>query len=274
MKFCMNCGAQMEDSAEICPSCNAKQTTTADTADPTVPANAAEATKSAEVAEAAKSSSQTNMKFCMHCGSQMEDNAEVCPSCGANQTNSAEAADPTVPAEAANPSSKTKPVLIAAAAVVVLIILLILKALFGASYIDPVDNLCKCMETGKGKYLYKCVPAFLIEDEYDDMKKSEIIDELDESAEDMLESLEKTFGDDIKVKYKVKKKEKIDSDDIDELEDDLKDEYDKRIKISKGYELKVKLTIKGDDRDSSNTQTLKVYKISGKWYFLDNIPGL
>lgn len=220
------------------------------------------------------------MKFCMECGNQMEDSENICPKCGKsqdqtpNQTNT-DVADPTAPAaEVLNTSSKTKPILIAAAAVAVMVVLLILKALFGGSYMDPIDDLCKGMETGKGKYLYKCSPKFLIEEEYEDMKKSEIIEELDEFAEDMLKSLEKTFGDDIKVKCKVKKKEKIDSDDIDELEDDLKDKYDKRIKISKGYELKVKFTIKGDDRDSSNTQTLKVYKVDGNWCFIDSVSGI
>ncbi len=203
-------------------------------------------------------------KFCMQCGAQMDDNAEICSSCGAAQTNAPDGA--AVSAGETKKSSMAP--LIAAAAVVVVILLLILKALFGGSYKEPIDNMCKAMETGKGKYLYKCMPEFLFEEQFEDMKKSEIIDELDEEAEDALDSMEDKYGDDVKVSYKIKDKEKIDKDDLEDLEETLEDVYDSKIKIRKGYEVEVKLKIKGDDDSDSETATVKVYKINGDWCFI------
>ena len=155
--------------------------------------------------------------------------------------------------------------LIAAAAVVVVILLLILKALFGGSYKEPIDNMCKAMETGKGKYLYKCMPDFVLDEQYEDMKKSEIIDELDEQAEDALEDMEDEFGDDVKVSYKIKDKEKIDKDDLEDMEEMFEDVYDSKIKITKGYEVDVKIKVKGDDESKNQEVTLNVYKINGDW---------
>ncbi len=204
-------------------------------------------------------------KFCMQCGAQIDDNAEICSSCGAAQT-STSAGD----AVAVNgDSKKSKAIVIAVAAVVVVIVLLLLKALLGGGYKSPIDNVLKGMETGKGKYIYKAVPEFILEEEYDDMKKSEIIDELDDYVGDYLDNLEDRYGDDIKISYKIKSKEKIDKDDLEDLEDDLNDEYDGKIKVSKGYEIKARVTIKGDDDEDSNTNKFKVYKINGDWCVLD-----
>lgn len=199
-------------------------------------------------------------KFCMQCGAQIDDNAEVCSSCGAAQTNT-----PDGETLSAENSKKSMAPLIAAAAVVVVILLLIMKALFGGSYKEPIDNMCKAMETGKGKYLYKCMPEFVLDDQYEDMKKSEIIDELDDEAEDMLDDLEDELGDDVKISYKIKDKEKIDKDDLEDMEEMLEDAYDGKIKVKKGYEVDVKITAKGDDDKDSQTMTLNVYKINGDW---------
>ena len=52
----------------------------------------------------------------------------------------------------------------------------------------------KGMETGKGKYFYKALPEFLLEEQFEDKKKSEIIDDLDELAEGILDNLEDEYG--------------------------------------------------------------------------------
>ena len=77
--------------------------------------------------------------------------------------------------------------------------------------------------------------------------------------------LEEEYGDDIKISYKIKDKDKIDKDDLEELEDSIKDKYDEKVRVSKGYELKVKMKIKGDDDKDEDTTTIKVYKIEGDW---------
>lgn len=201
-------------------------------------------------------------KFCMQCGAQIDDNAEICTSCGANQN--------AAPADgAAVKEKKSKPVLIAAVAVIIVVILLLLKALFGGSYKEPLNNMCKFMETGKGKYVYRMVPDFVIDNQLGKKKKKELIEKLDDLGENITDSLEDEYGDDIKISYQIKDKDKIDKDDLEDVEEDLEDDYDEKVNVKKGYKLKVKLKVKGDDKSDTETETLNVYKIKGKWYVLD-----
>lgn len=206
-------------------------------------------------------------KFCMQCGSQIDDNAEICSSCGAAQSN-VTTGNEAGGATAVKKSSKAP--LIAAVAVIVVVILLIFKALFGGNYKDPIDNMFKAMETGKGKYLYKALPSAAFDsEEFEDMKKSEIIEEFDEMAEYISESLEDAVGKNPKIKVKYLDKEKIDKDDLEEMEDDYKESTDQKIKVSKGYEVEIEVTIKGKDEKESTEMTLEVYKVDGDWCVMD-----
>jgi TM2 domain-containing membrane protein YozV/RNA polymerase subunit RPABC4/transcription elongation factor Spt4 len=56
MKYCSNCGTQIENVVEICPKCGVKQ--------PGVP----------------------KTKYCSNCGSQIDEQAEICPECGVRQS--------------------------------------------------------------------------------------------------------------------------------------------------------------------------------------------
>ena len=203
-------------------------------------------------------------KFCMQCGKEIEDDANVCVYCGSAQNTTGAAGDGVTKKKSFIP-------LIAAVVVVLLVVIVIFNLLFSGGYKQPVDNMIKAIETGKGKYLYKTMPDFLIEYRYDDEKKSEIIDDLDDSLEYVVEMLEDEYGDDIKVSYKIKDKEKIDKDDLEDLEDDIKDTYDEKVKVSKGYELKIEMKIKGDDDKEKDTTKIKVYKIDGNWCLMDSL---
>jgi TM2 domain-containing membrane protein YozV/RNA polymerase subunit RPABC4/transcription elongation factor Spt4 len=55
VKYCSNCGSQIDENAEICPECGAEQ-------------------------------EHPKMKYCSNCGSQIDENAEICPECGVRQT--------------------------------------------------------------------------------------------------------------------------------------------------------------------------------------------
>lgn len=207
-------------------------------------------------------------KFCMQCGKEIEDDANICSFCGASQAGSVSAEGGL---DVNKNSNKAVAVLIAAVAVVLVILIVLFNLLFGGGYKQPVDNMMKAIETGKGKYLYKTMPEFLIEYRYEDEKKSEIYDDLDDSLEFIIDMLESEYGDDIKISYKIKDKEKIDKDDLEDLEDSIKDRYDEKVRVSKGYELKIKMKIKGDDDKDEDTTTIKVYKIDGDWCLMDSI---
>lgn len=208
-------------------------------------------------------------KFCMQCGKEIDDNADVCSFCGASQGSSGTeviGADTAV-----KKSNSGMAVLVAAAAVVIVVLIVIFNLLFGGGYKQPVDDMMKAIETGKGKYMYRAMPEFLMDYQYEDEKKSEIYDELDDAMEYVTDMLEDQYGDDVKISYKVKDKKKIDKDDLEDLEESIKDTYDEKVRVSKGYELEIKTKIKGDDDSDTDTSTINVYKIDGDWCLMETI---
>ena len=86
----------------------------------------------------------------------------------------------------------------------------------------------------------------------------------------MDDSLSSLFEDVKSIDYDILDAEKFDSDQLDGLEDDLQDEYeeyvDDEIKVSKAYEVKVKITtkIKGEDAKKEKTYFI-VAKVNGDW---------
>lgn len=206
-------------------------------------------------------------KFCQNCGSEVDDTAKNCPNCGAAVQ------EPTVKKEvkqeANNTSTKsasnnTKLFAIIGGAVAALLVVILLIVALGGGYKKPIDNFIKGMEKGNAKTMMKAFPAVMKEDLEDYIT--------DERLDDMKESLEDEYGKNIKITYKILDKEKIDKDDLKEVQEDLEDQYPdakkSKVKVTAGYKLSVKMTIKGKDDKESDTVTMKVYKIGGKWCIL------
>ena len=132
-------------------------------------------------------------------------------------------------------------------------------------YSEVLENYFKGVEEkDPDKYL----KAFA--DVYADYYYSDSIDE--DYMEDMMESIEEECGDNVKISYEVKKEEKIDDDGLKTIQKYAKEMYNEDVKIEAGYELKVKVTIKGDDDENSTTTTLYVYKVDGKWGLINESP--
>ena len=56
---------------------------------------------------------------------------------------------------------------------------------------------------------------------------------MEDDLKDVLEELEDKYGKNIKLKYKVNDKEKIDKDDLEDLEDNIENYLDETVKISR-----------------------------------------
>ena len=131
----------------------------------------------------------------------------------------------------------------------------------------------------------------------------DFMDEIEESLEDVYDGFEDDYGDGWKVSYEISKKTKLDKDELEDIQDaygDLRDYLDyfdedaidelvdedyisksdgktlekciekldkglKKIKISKGYKVKAKMKIEGDDDDDKETMEIYVVKANGKW---------
>ena len=98
------------------------------------------------------------------------------------------------------------------------------------------------------------------------MEMDEYVDQ--EDMDDMLESLEEEYGKNIKISYKILDKEKIEKDDLEDVQEKIEKYYDEKVKVSAGYKVTVKSTVKGKEDSETDTDTMSVYKIDGKWYLL------
>lgn len=210
-------------------------------------------------------------KFCENCGAEMDDNETVCKHCGpqaeAEQTAPVEepiSNDTTVDNNTSTAkTNNTKNIaIIAGIAAVVVILIAIICSIFGGGWKKPIDNYFKGMEKANAKTYLKAYPEFMDMDETVD----------DDFMEDMMDSFEDEYGEKIKISYKITKKEKIKKDDLENVQKYIDKKYDEDVKVSAGYEVKVKATIKGKEDEDTDTQKMYVYKIDGKWYYMSVSP--
>ncbi|MDR3311152.1 MAG: zinc-ribbon domain-containing protein [Oscillospiraceae bacterium] len=209
------------------------------------------------------------MKFCPKCGRELADNLRFCDKCGAE-----------VGASSGNPAAKTSALayfkskinikIVAAFAAVVLLIIIISSASGG--YKKPVDRIIKAMNTGKGSYVIDTMPDAYVDyllsgdSYYSYYYDVENLSDLKKYYDDIVKGTRESLGEKVKISYKITDKERLDKDDIDKIEENMEDDIEKNVKISKAYELTVKLTIKGKDLKASNEVKMRVIKIGGKWY--------
>ncbi len=211
-------------------------------------------------------------KFCENCGAEMDDNQVVCPNCG----NGAEAEKATVVEETVEEvkettTSKTSTAksdnikkigIIAGIAVVAVAIIVFIVSLISGGYKNPIKNMVKGMNKADADIYLKAYPDFL--------KMDKTID--DDYLKEQKKDDEKTYGDNVKYTVKFLKKEKIEKKDLEYVVDYVKEKYDEKVKISKGFKVKVEQRTKGKEDYDYGTTDMYVYKIDGKWYRLSVSP--
>lgn len=221
------------------------------------------------------------MGFCSNCGSEMKEGNLFCSNCGAKtadvgqQTPSDTQGMPGYTPEAypnynqqGKKPNNNKIIGIAVVGVAALLVIFLLAKLFGGlgtpGYEKPIQYMCEGMEKGKFKTMMKAFPDY-IADQFEDFYG----DDMDDMMDNMLDSLKDEYGKNVKISYKVVDKEKLDKDDIEELEDGVKYYYGEKIKIKEAYELEVELKVKGSKGSDKDTSDIKVIKIGSSWYFYD-----
>ena len=294
MKFCANCGAELEDSARFCGKCGHK---VEEESAPEVPK--AEEAAPAEQETAAPANEATPEK-----SSFFNDNKKLIIGIAAG------------------------------CVAFILLLIIIISACSGGykKQIKTLVKYYNKEVTDSSKFLALENPSFEIE-ALEDMlgiieKGFEDSDDFEDmfgengleyylggiDYEDLYDDYEDKYGSDWKITYEIKDVEKIDKDDLEDLQDDYRDaaeafedmedpddvedyldmietfcdaEYDdadykdiakvatkldkqySKIKISKGYKVKVKFKIKGKDDHESIEKTFKILKINGDWYLDD-----
>ena len=154
--------------------------------------------------------------------------------------------------------NKKKIAIIGGIVAAVVVVLFLLVSLIGSAYKKPVKNYFNGLQKCNSKTYLKAFPEFMkddLEDKYDD-----------EYLEDRKEKLEDTYGDKIKYSYKIIDKTKLTKDEIKDSKKSIEKLYeDEKIKLTDGYQVCVKITIKGSDKKATSYDTFYVYKINGKW---------
>lgn len=146
--------------------------------------------------------------------------------------------------------------------VLVILILSGLGSLLSGTGKGTVKQYAKSMVNYDSKKFCKSFSEVVLEEEYDG---------LDECIEDMDEYFENFEDEDYKIKsYEIGEGKKLSDSKLEDLADDLEDDYDiDAKKVKKAYKYKVKFKV--EDEDDSDTLKMEVYvaKINGKWGIVD-----
>lgn len=202
--------------------------------------------------------------FCKYCGTELDDNSNICAACAAKEQESAKETAGAAKFATEVMGKKSNMIIAAAAAAIVLIVIILAAALSTPAYEKPVEYFITGISNGSYKTMKKAMPKFVIE-ELEDNSYFDMEDMIEEAHDEMIDE----YGKSVKLTYKVKRKKSIDKDDLEDIEDMIDDYYDKEIKVSKGYELRVEMILKAKGESEKEKIDINVYKINGKWYLLE-----
>ncbi len=229
-------------------------------------------------------------KFCTSCGASLNDDATFCTACG---TKLAAPAAAPAPAPAANDATATEStpldalkekttkafndfknnpqrntyIGIACVAVVVIILVIVLVNLISGGYKGALKGYFGAIEDKDGKdYAQALMSDDMIDVVLDeaDIDKDDFYDNYKEQAKSSYNTLKEDFGSSLSISFDVVDKEKIDKDDLEDLEDGLDLIYD-GIKVSKGYEVELEITVEGKDDEDTFDAVGTVLKVDGDW---------
>lgn len=206
--------------------------------------------------------------FCKNCGTQIPDDSAVCSNCGTSTA----PAKPTEGSFDVNALVKkvtgNKYFIPAVAGVAaLLVIILFVSTLGGNAKVKPIKNYYNSiLNEDLDKYL-SLFPEEVIEYKEENSWYGDYEEYVEDSFEDSIEYWEDEYGKDVKIKVKVTDKEKMDEDDLDDLKDLLKDNYDLSKKsVTEAWEIECDVTFAGKDDEDTDDYDFIVFKYEGTWY--------
>jgi len=196
------------------------------------------------------------MKFCANCGSQMYDEQKCCANCGF--------IIPEVMQNTVYKQNKKAPVKLIVILIVSLVALIgfgILGfVLFGKPYEKPIKDIFELVNDKEESYC-KYGKYFMIEKELEFEELEEDIFGDTSNVYEFIELLEKYFGDDYEISYKIKGADKLDKDDLEDYEDEFKDDVDAAEENFEYYEYKwEKQYNAGEITNSEKNELTEAYK--------------
>ncbi len=202
-------------------------------------------------------------KFCMQCGKEIDRKDMHCQYCGASQEN--------LPGDSVNSHNKGRgdllvPVVAILSVILVIVIVTVNLTVLNNGYKKPLDSLFAAFNKQEYDYFEDALPDYITElDDYD-------ADDAKTKFEDSVKNI--IIDSNMELSYKVLDKNKIDKDDLKELEDNIEDKYNESVDVDQGYKVKIQLTFSMEDKEDTHKLTIPVYEIDGKWCILgDAIVG-
>lgn len=197
------------------------------------------------------------MAFCPNCGKALPDGV----ACDCQNNN----------AFGDSPVSKKKGgkkfLAIGGVAVVAVTAVVLLTSTLGGGYKKPVNDLVDSLNKGDSAKMFSAViPDSKIKEMKKELKDSkfdwdDLMDEIDDGLENVMEDLEDEYGKNVKFSVKFLDKKKVKGDELEEIEELYDETFD--AEISKVYKVKTEITIKGKKDKDSEKSWLYVAKVKG-----------
>lgn len=207
--------------------------------------------------------------FCGKCGAQNADNAEFCAQCGEKLKKITPTATETETISVPNQNDKNRKVGMIAVAVAIVAVIIICVTLFGGrGYKSTVKKFIDAMNDADAEAMVELMPEGVVDyaleqSGYYSDDLDYLIEVLDESLEDTMDSLDSYLGEDWEISYEILDTDNIKGDDLDTLKDEY-EEFD--VKVSAAKDVEIKLTVKADETESSNSINLTLIKVGRSWY--------
>ena len=91
----------------------------------------------------------------------------------------------------------------------------------------------------------------------------------DERFETSLEGAKSQYGDDFKITYEITKTTKLTDEELEEVNNNMKERYDSKQNASECYKYEGTITFKGSkDEDTDPISTMGYCKYDGSWYLI------
>ena len=214
------------------------------------------------------------MPYCHNCGTPADENAVACQNCGTELVVSKDKKKNSLWKKIKKLNFKNIAILIGALAVIILICVFISS--LTNKHKKAIDNYMDATYKAKENAIESLIPGYLwdeLEEEYNtDFDK--IVDIFEKKLDSEHEKIEKLYGKNIKISYRIDDTDEVDSDELGDIKDVLKQYGIKKKDVKKALEVDLDLRIRGsEDEDVEETELILV-KIKGNWYVYDAITTI
>ena len=149
----------------------------------------------------------------------------------------------------------------------VVVLIMVFSLVACSSYKSPLKTMEKIME---GKAKKADVKSLLPKEIWEELADSADMD-VDEILEEVLETFEDQGDEDVKATIKVKDNDKLDKDDLKDINEELED-FD--LKATAGQTVEVEEIVEVDGDEEENEAEYTMLKIGGKWYCYEMLVGI